>query len=72
MHEKNLGGKHAILLGIGLSVRFSTSIVVVKILFENELIGSDLYSIIIASSMAFKIIVPVLFANLLVRWKVVK
>jgi Kef-type K+ transport system membrane component KefB len=68
--RKELGGKHAILLGIGLSVRFSTSIVVVKILFENELIGSDLYSIIIASSMAFKFIVPVLFANLLVRWKV--
>ncbi len=66
-----VGMMDTILLGIGLSVRFSTSIVIVKILFENELIRSDLYSIIIASSIVFKFIVPVLFANLLVKWKVV-
>ncbi len=70
--KKELGAKQSILLGIGLSVRFSTSIVIVKILFENKLIGSDLYSVILASSMVFKFIIPVLFANLLVRWGVVK
>lgn len=68
--RNELGKKQSILLGIGLSVRFSTSIIIIKILFENNLIGSDLYSVIIASSMAFKFIVPILFANLLVRWKV--
>jgi Kef-type K+ transport system membrane component KefB len=36
----------------------------------QSIIGSDLYSVVIASSMAFKFIVPVLFANLLVRWNV--
>ena len=70
--RNKLGKKQSILLGIGLSVRFSTSIIIVKILFENNLIGSDLYSVIIASSMAFKFIVPVLFANLLVRWNVAR
>ncbi len=69
--RKELGTKQSILLGIGLSVRFSTSIVIVKILFENGLIKADLYSIIIASSIVFKFIIPVLFSNLLVRWNVV-
>ena len=68
--RKELGSKQSILLGIGLSVRFSTSIVIIKILFENEMIGSDLYSIIVASSIVFKFIIPVLFANLIVKWKV--
>ncbi|WP_300609311.1 cation:proton antiporter [Methanohalophilus sp.] len=67
-----LGIKKSILLGIGLSVRFSTSIIIIKILFENGLIGSDLYSVIIASSIAFKFIVPVLFSNLIDRWKIAK
>ncbi len=70
--RKELGTKQSILLGIGLSVRFSTSIVIIKILFDNDLIGADLYSIIVASSIVFKFIVPVLFANLLVKWEVVK
>lgn len=66
--KKELGTKSSILMGIGLSVRFSTSIIIVKILFENGLINSDLYSIIIASSIIFKFLVPVLFSNLLVKW----
>lgn len=68
--RKELGLKQSILLGIGLSVRFSTSIIIVKILFDNGIIGVDLYSIIIASSIVFKFLVPILFSNLLVRWKV--
>jgi Ca2+-transporting ATPase len=68
--HKELGKKESILLGIGLSVRFSTSIIIIKILFEKGLIGTDLYSVIVASTIAFKFIVPALFANLLVKWKV--
>ena len=67
--KKELGTKESILLGIGLSVRFSTSIIIIKILFENGLIDVGLYSVIIASSIVFKFIVPVLFSNLIVRWK---
>jgi len=70
--RKELGTKQSILLGIGLSIRFSTSIIIIKILFENNLIGSDLYSVIVASSIVFKFIIPVLFSNLLVKWNVVK
>jgi Kef-type K+ transport system membrane component KefB len=71
MGRHEMGTRQSVLLGIGLSVRFSTSIVIVKLLFEGGLIGSDLYSIIVASSIAFMFIAPVLFANLIVRWKVV-
>ena len=69
--RKELGTKQSVLLGIGLSIRFSTSIVIVKILLDNGLIDTELYSIIIASSIVFKFLVPVLFSNLLARWKVV-
>lgn len=70
--KKELGIKRSILLGIGLSVRFSTSIIIIKILFENGLINIGLYSVIIASSIVFKFIVPVLFSNLIVKWKLAK
>ena len=68
--RKEFGAKQSILLGIGLSARFSTSIIIVKILFDNGLIGVGLYSVIVASSVVFNFIIPLLFSNLLVRWKV--
>jgi Kef-type K+ transport system membrane component KefB len=66
--RKELGKHGAILLGIGLSVRFSTSIIIVKFLFDNGVIGQDIYSVIIASSIVFKFIVPTLFSFLSSRW----
>ncbi len=67
--RKELGKKQSILLGVGLSVRFSTSIIIIKILLDNNVIGIELYSIIIASSIVFQFLVPLLFSNLLVKWK---
>jgi len=68
--RKEVGKRKAILMGIALSVRFSTSIVIVTILYQNGLIGNELFSVLIASSILFKFIIPPLFANLLVRWDV--
>lgn len=65
---RELGPKRSFLLGLGLTVRFSTSVVIVKILFDNGLIGADLYSIIIASSIILKLFVPLVFSRLVVRW----
>lgn len=70
--KKEIGIKKSILLGTGLSVRFSTSIIIIKILFENGLIGNDLYSIIVASSIIFNFIVPFLFSKLIIKWKINK
>lgn len=65
---KELGIKKVILLGTGLSVRFSTSIIVIKILLDNNIIHNDLYSIIIASSIIFTIAIPIVFSRLLHKW----
>lgn len=69
MGKKELGTKNSLLLGIGLSVRFSTSIIILKILFDNNIIGFDIYSVLIASSIIFKFLVPLLFSQLAVKWK---
>jgi Ca2+-transporting ATPase len=70
--RKRLKTKNSILLGIGLSVKFSTSIIIIKLLFDNGLITSNLYSVIVASSIIFTFAVPILFSNLLVKWKLTK
>ncbi len=70
MGKKSLGTKKSLLLGLGLSVRFSTSIIIIKILFENGLINDDLYSIVVASSIIFTVVIPIIFAGLLNKWKI--
>ncbi len=70
--KNELGVKKSILLGVALSIRFSTGIIIIKILFDNNLIDIGLYSVVIASSIVFKFIIPPLFSNLLLRWKVAK
>lgn len=72
MGRKYLGTKESLLLGIGLSVRFSTSLVIIKVLFDNGLIGNEIYSVIIASSIIFNFAIPLIFSNLLSKWKVKK
>ncbi len=68
--QSELGSKKACLLGIALSVRFTTSIVILQILYVNNFIQSDLYSIILSSVIVFKFITPIVFSRLLERWKV--
>ena len=70
--RKELGRKESILLGIGLSVKFSTSIIITNILFQEGLINIELYSVIISSSIIFNFVVPFLFSSLLVKWKIAK
>ena len=69
---KRLKKKKSILMGLGLSVRFSTSIIVIRMLLDSGKIGGDLYSVIVASSIIPMYVIPFLFSNLLVRWKVGK
>lgn len=65
-----LGAKKSILMGIALAVKFSTSIVIIKLLFEQSLIGNALYSVLIASTIGFKFIVPFLLSYLIKRWEI--
>lgn len=68
--KKELGEKPSILMGIALGVRFSTSIVIIKFFFEKALIGVELYSVLIASTILFKFIIPFLLSFLIQRWKI--
>lgn len=69
--RKRLGTKKSLILGVALSVRFSTSIIIIKILHDSQLIQDDLFSIIIASSIIFKFIIPVILSHLLKQEKVI-
>ncbi len=70
MGRKVLGAKKSIVLGISLCVKFSTSIVIIKLLFEKGLIQSDLYSILVGTTIAFKFVVPILLSYLITKWKI--
>jgi Kef-type K+ transport system membrane component KefB len=50
LFRKLLGRKHSLLLGLGLSVRFSTGLIVQYVLLISGLITLDLYSALIASA----------------------
>lgn len=68
--KRELGTKKSILLGISLCVKFSTSIVIIKLLFEKGLITSELFSVLVGTTIAFKFVIPSLLAYLIPRWKI--
>ena len=63
--RKYLGSKKSLILGIGLCTRFSTSIIIIKYLFERNFIPIGLYTVLISSTALFTIIIPLLFSFLL-------
>lgn len=67
--RKKFGVKKSILMGIGLSAKFSTSIVIITMLYNNQLIPVELYSVLIGAMIASKFIIPVLFSQLILFWK---
>ncbi len=67
--RKEIGPKKSILLGIGLSAKFSTSIVIITMFVDNNIISSELYSVLIGAMILSKFIIPVLFSQLLERWE---
>lgn len=67
--KKRFGLDGSLIMGISLSVRFSTSIVIVKLLYDNQLIDSKLYSVLIGATIIFKFIIPPLLAYLIPRWQ---
>jgi len=68
--KNKLGLKKSLLLGTGLSVRFSTSLIIIKILYESGQVNSDLYSVIIASSMLFTFMVQIIFSRVIIKFNI--
>ena len=66
--HKNLGWRQSVVLGIGLCVKFSTSVVIIKYLFEKGLIMNDLYSVLIGTTILFKFIVPFSMSFFIKKW----
>jgi Kef-type K+ transport system membrane component KefB len=68
MGRKLLGKKQALFLGVSLTVKFSTSIVIIKLLFERGLIPIELYSVLVGTTVLFKFIVPFLLSYMVKKW----
>ena len=64
-----IGFKPSLLLGTGLCVRFSTSLVIVKILYEAKVIDLALYSALVTVSAISTVAMPLIFAYLSKRWR---
>ena len=68
MGKELLGKKQALFLGVSLTVKFSTSIVIIKLLFERGLIPIELYSVLVGTTVLFKFIVPFLLSYMVSKW----
>lgn len=63
-----LGIKKSIVMGMSLSIKFSTSIVIITILLQKGLISEELFSVLIGEKVLFKFITPVVLSILLRKW----
>ena len=70
MLGREIGMRKSIFAGIALSTRFSTSLVIAKLLYDSGTISNSLFSIIVASSMVFKFVIPPLLSYLARKWRV--
>ncbi len=66
--HKRLGAKKSVVLGIGLSAKFSTSIVILTMLYTREIIPPTLYSVLIGAMIVSQFVIPVSFSVLLKKW----
>jgi Kef-type K+ transport system membrane component KefB len=66
--KKELGVRQSIILGVGLSVKLSTGIVVLSVLLENGIISSSLFSILLGATIVFTMFVPILLPILINVW----
>ncbi|MBW2964004.1 cation:proton antiporter [Candidatus Woesearchaeota archaeon] len=66
---KTLNRKQSVLLGLAMSVKLSTSVVIIKLLLDRGMIGQDLYSVLIGATILFLLVIPVLMSGLIARWK---
>jgi Ca2+-transporting ATPase len=70
MGRKIFGAKPSIVMGVGLTIKLSTSIVIIKLLYEKAIISANLYSVLVGSTILFMFVVPFLMSYLIQRWKI--
>jgi len=69
LFRKLLGNKYSLLLGLGLSVRFSTSLIVQFILLSSGFISLALYSALIATAIFMKPVIIIIYSWALSKGK---
>ena len=68
--RRQLGGRGSVVAGILLTVRLSTSIVVITLLYENGLIPAELFTVLVGSTIVFKFVIPIAVSKLIVKWHI--
>lgn len=68
--HREFGTKRSVFIGVALSVRFSTSIVIITLLHDAGVIMDGLFSVLVASTILFKFLVPFLLSQMATRWDV--
>jgi hypothetical protein len=63
LFHKLLGRRQALVMGIGLTTKFSTSVISEKLLFSSGLIAQPLYSTIMAAFIILKPIIVGVFSR---------
>jgi hypothetical protein len=69
LFKKSLGKKHSLLMGLGLSIRFSTGLIVQYALFSCGLISIGLYSALVVTAVLMKPVVLFIYSQALSRDK---
>ena len=69
LFNRLLGKRQALVLGVGLTAKFSTSVISENLLFSSGLIAQPLYSTIMATFIILKPIIVGVFSRSLVRTK---
>ena len=67
---RRFGFKESLATGVSLAMKFSTSIVLIKLLYDTGQIERNLYSVLIAAKILFKFIVPFLLSIMLSSWNI--
>ena len=67
--KKIFGPRKAVVMGISLCIKFSTSIIILVAFLNRHLITTELFSILIGVKVAFKLVVPLLLSFLLKHWQ---
>lgn len=70
--RKELGPRGALLLGVSFCVKFSSSIVLIKVIHDMGVLNDNLYSVLVGSSIFFVLIPPILFSLLVTLPKKIK
>lgn len=69
LSTKGVLGWDSWILGVGLCMRFGTSLVIIQMLLEKGFIDLSLFSALIASAALSTVIIPLLFPHLLKKKK---